>query len=197
MSEGRTMAIKETLQAIASKLTEEQSELKAQIAGAIREADNIIDDLKSANAESKQRKEKIRELQSELDGKQDFTETEKSLKAEIERLKKIETEYTTLQTAEQTKVISQWSEKAKAFDVEKTHKAYEKLTKLKEKFSFPDGEIDYQTAKANLEKFELLESAGAFDVAESRTPNGTPPNPNKLGDMPKNSGEALLLISKK
>ena len=191
------MAIKETLQAIASKLTEEQSELKAQIAGAIREADNIIDDLKSANAESKQRKEKIRELQSELDGKQDFTETEKSLKAEIERLKKIETEYTALQTAEQTKVITQWSEKAKAFDVEKTHKAYEKLTKLKEKFAFPDGEVDYQTAKANLEKFELLESAGAFDVADTKTPNLTPPNPNKLGDMPKSSGEALLLISKK
>lgn len=191
------MAIKETLQAIASKLTEEQSELKSQIAGAIREVDNIIDDLKSANAESKQRKEKIRELQSELDGKQDFTETEKSLKAEIDRLKKIETEYTALQTAEQTKVISQWSEKAKAFDVEKTHKAYDKLTKLKEKFSFPDGDVDYQTAKANLEKFELLESAGAFDVADTKTPNLTPPNPNKLGDMPKNSGEALLLISKK
>ena len=191
------MAIKETLQAIASKLTEEQSELKAQIAGAIREADNIIDDLKSANAESKQRKEKIRELQSELEGRGDFTETETKLKAEIERLKKVEAEYATVKTAEQKKVIDKWLEKAKAFDVEKTHKAFDKLTKLKEKFSFPDGEIDFATAKANLEKFELLESAGAFDVAESRTPNGTPPNPNKLGDMPKSSGEALLLISKK
>jgi len=178
MSEGNKMAIKESLQAIASKLTEEQSELKAQIAVVIREVDNVFDDLKSANAESKQRKEQIREMKSQLEEKGDFTETEKRLKAEIERLKKVETEYATVKTAEQKKVIDKWSEKAKAFDVDKTHKSFDKLTKLKEKFAFPDGEIDFETASKNLEKYELLESAGAFDVAEGKTPNDKAPNPN-------------------
>lgn len=185
------MAIKESLQAIAAKLTEEQSELKAQIAGVIREVDNVFDDLKSANAESKQRKEKIRELQSELDGKSDFTETEKRLKAEIERLKKVETEYATVKTAEQGKVIAKWSEKAKAFDVDKTHKSFDKLTKLKEKFTFPDGETDFETASRNLEKYELLESAGAFDVADTRTPNDKAPQNGDGTPVYKSSGAAI------
>jgi len=172
------MAIKDILKQIADKLGTDSPEVSSLLAAANREADNIIDDLKSANAESKQRKEKIRELQSELDGKGDFTETEKQLKAEIERLKKIETEYATVKTAEQKKVIDKWSEKAKAFDVDKTHKSFDKLTKLKEKFAFPDGEIDFETASKNLEKYELLESAGAFDVADTRTPNDKAPNPN-------------------
>ncbi len=191
------MAIKESLQSIASKLTEEQSEIRAQIAGVIREVDNVLDDLKETTAESVKRKGEIRQLKSQLEEKGDFTETEKKLNAEIERLKKIETEYASVKTAEQKKVIDKWSEKAKAFDVDKTHKSFDKLTKLKEKFAFPDGEVDFETASKNLEKYELLESAGAFDVADTKTPNDKSPLPNISGDMPISSGAALLAISKK
>jgi len=191
------MAIKEILQAIAAKLPEEMASEKAQIAGAIREVDSIYDDLKSANAESKSRKEKIRELQSELENKADFSETEKKLKAEIERLKTVETEYNTVKTAEQAKVVNTWKEKSKVFEVEKTAKNFDKISKLKEKFAFPEGEIDFDTASKNLEKYELLESAGAFEVADTKTPNWTPPKQNNGSDIPESSGQALLKISKK
>ena len=191
------MAIKDTLKSIADKLPEEMASERALIAGVIREVDNVLDDLKETTAESVRRKGEIRQLKAQIEEKGDFTETEKSLKAEIERLKKVETEYATVKTAEQKKVIDKWLEKAKAFDVEKTHKAFDKLTKLKEKFAFPDGEVDYQTAKANLEKYELLESAGAFDVADTQTPNGKAPRGFTDGDMPQSSGAALLKISKK
>lgn len=185
------MAIKDILKQIADKLGTDSPEVSSLLAAANREADNIIDDLKSANAESKQRKEKIRELQSEIEGKGDFTETEKSLKSEIERLKKIETEYATLKTAEQKKVIDKWSEKAKAFDVDKTHKSFDKLTKLKEKFAFPDGDIDFETASKNLEKYELLESAGAFDVADTKTPNDRAPVNKDGAPVYQTSGQAI------
>lgn len=172
------MAIKEILQAIAAKLPEEMASEKAQIAGAIREVDSIYDDLKSANAESKSRKEKIRELQSELESKADFSDTEKKLKAEIERLKGVEAEYQTVKTAEQQKIVNTWKEKSKVFEVEKTAKNFDKISKLKTQFSFPDGEIDFDTAKSNLEKFSLLEVAEAFSVADGKTPNDKAPNPN-------------------
>jgi len=191
------MAIKELLQAIAAKLPEEMAAEKAQIAGAIREVDSIYDDLKSANAESKSRKEKIRELQSELENKADFSETEKKLKAEIERLKTVETEYNTVKTAEQQKIVNTWKEKSKVFEVEKTAKNFDKISKLKEKFAFPEGDIDFETASKNLEKYELLESAGAFEVADTKTPNWTPPKQNNGSDIPESSGQALLKISKK
>ena len=186
------MAIKELLQAIAAKLPEEMASEKAQIAGAIREVDSIYDDLKSANAESKSRKEKIRELQSELESKADFSDTEKKLKAEIERLKGVEAEYQTVKTAEQQKIVNTWKEKSRVFEVEKTAKNFDKISKLKTQFSFPEGEIDFDTAKSNLEKFSLLEVADAFGVQETKTPNGNPPNPNDPAPPTyKSSGAAI------
>jgi len=172
------MAIKDILKQIADKMGSDNPEVNSLLAAANREADNIIDDLRNANSESKTRKEKIRELQSELENKADFSETEKKLKAEIERLKTVETEYNTVKTAEQQKIVNTWKEKSKVFDVEKTAKNFDKISKLKTQFSFPDGEIDFDTAKSNLEKFSLLEVAEAFSVADGKTPNDKAPNPN-------------------
>lgn len=186
------MAIKDILKQIADKMGSDNPEVNSLLAAANREADNIIDDLRNANSESKTRKEKIRELQNELESKADFSETEKKLKAEIERLKTVETEYNTVKTAEQQKIVNTWKEKSKVFEVEKTAKNFDKISKLKTQFSFPDGEIDYDTAKSNLEKFSLLEVADAFGVQETKTPNGNPPNPNDPAPAQyKSSGAAI------
>lgn len=195
------MAIKELLQSIASKLPEDQAEIKSLIAGAIREADSILDDLKSANAESKSRKEKIRELQAQIDGTGDFTEKEKALNAEIKRLKEIEAEHLAAKAIADKQVIDTWTEKSKVFGVDKTHKQYEKLTKLKEHFAFPtEGqEITVDMARANLDKYETLETAGVFEIStDIKDSLGNPPKPNTGNDgVPLTSGDALLRLTKK
>ena len=172
------MAIKETLQAIASKLTEEQSELKAQIAGAIREVDTVLDDLKAANAESKTRKEKIREMQAELDStKADLDKANgQDHKAELERLKAIETKYNAQQAEAETKLKNQWAEKAKVFSGDKTSKLFEKAEKVKSRFILPTegSELTIDQINKNLEAFTLLEETGYFTAETTNTGGGAP-----------------------
>ena len=193
------MAIKETLQAIASKLTEEQSELKAQIAGAIREVDTVLDDLKAANSESRSRKEKIREMQAEIDStKADLEKASgNDYKAEIERLKKIEAQYQAIQTETETKIKNQWAEKAKIFAGDKSSKLFEKAEKVKSRFILPTegSELTIDQINKNLEAFSLLEETGYFTAETTNTGGGavitTDPN------TPLTSGDALLKLSKK
>lgn len=193
------MAIKEILQSIASKLTEEQSELKAQIAGAIREVDTVLDDLKAANSESRTRKEKIREMQAEIDKAKDELEkaSGSDQKAEIERLKKIEAQYLAIQTETETKLKNTWAEKAKVFAGDKSSKLFEKAEKVKSRFILPTegSELTIDQISRNLEAFTLLEDTGYFTAETTQTGGGAviTNDPN----VPLTSGDALLKLSKK
>lgn len=172
------MAITDTLRKIADLLPEESGEAKALLAEAKREVNSLYDDLKSANSESAKRKEVIRELKSELEGKADFGETENKLKAEIERLCKVEAEYQDYLKAEDIKVVNSWTEKAKVFEVQEHDKRYERIQAVKADFAWAaEGKtLTAAEAKSNLEKLGLLEKAGAFAMPETQTPNTRPPD---------------------
>ena len=178
------MAITDLLNKLADLLPEDSGEAKALLADAKREAQTIIDDLKSANGESKARKELIRELKAELESKEDFTHTESKLKAEIESLRKVKAEYDAFRKAEDEKIVNMWLEKAKVFDVDKTDKRFDKLQSLRPKFHFAEGDnqVSVEQAKANLEKLELLELSGALVIPDTSTPNTQPPAPGKPGE---------------
>lgn len=187
------MAIKDILKQIASKLPEDSGEAKALVADAIREADDILDTLSSANKESAGRKQKIRELESERDTLKDSLEkaSGNDQKAEIERLKKIEAQYQAIQTETETKIKTQWAEKAKVFAGDKTSKLFEKAEMVKGDFIFPEEgqELTIDQINANLKAFSLLEKTGHF-TADTKPTGGEPP---KTGDpeTPTSSGAAI------
>lgn len=178
------MAITDLLNKLANLLPEDSGEAKALLADAKREAQTIIDDLKSANGESKARKELIRELKAELESKEDFTHTESKLKAEIESLRKVKAEYDAFRKAEDEKIVNMWLEKAKVFDVPETDKRHATIQSLRPKFHFAEGDnqVSVEQAKANLEKLELLETTGVFEIPKDHTPNTQPPAPGKPGE---------------
>lgn len=178
------MAITDLLNKLANLLPEDSGEAKALLADAKREAQTIIDDLKSANGESKARKEQIRELKAELESKEDFTQTESKLKAEIEQLKKVKAEYDAFKKAEDEKIVNMWLEKAKLFDIPETDKRHATIQALRPKFAFAEGDnqVSVEQAKANLEKLELLETTGVFEIPKDHTPNTQPPAPGKHGE---------------
>lgn len=178
------MAITDLLNKLANLLPEDSGEAKALLADAKREAQTIIDDLKSANGESKARKELIRELKAELESKEDFTHTESKLKAEIESLRKVKAEYDAFRKAEDEKIVNMWLEKAKVFDVPETDKRHATIQSLRPKFHFAEGDnqVTVEQAKANLEKLELLELSGALVIPDTSTPNTQPPAPGKPGE---------------
>jgi len=178
------MAILDTLRKIADLLPEDSGEAKALLADARREAKTIVDELHDANAESKSRKETIRQLKSDLESKEDFAHTESKLKAEIESLRKVKAEYDAFKKAEDEKIVNMWLEKAKVFDVDKTDKRFDKLQSLRPKFHFAEGDnqVTVEQAKGNLEKLELLELSGALVIPDTSTPNTQPPAPGKPGE---------------
>jgi predicted nuclease with TOPRIM domain len=178
------MAILDTLRKIAELLPEDSGEAKALLADARREAKTIVDELHDANAESKSRKETIRQLKSDLESKEDFAHTESKLKAEIESLRKVKAEYDAFKKAEDEKIVNMWLEKAKVFDVDKTDKRFDKLQSLRPKFHFAEGDnqVTVEQAKGNLEKLELLELSGALVIPDTSTPNTQPPAPGKPGE---------------
>ena len=178
------MAILDTLRKIADLLPEDSGEAKALLADARREAKTIVDELHDANAESKSRKETIRQLKSELESKEDFTQTESKLKAEIEQLKKVKAEFDALREAEDKKIVNTWMEKAKVFEIPDTDKRHATIQSLRPKFHFAEGDnqVSVEQAKANLEKLELLELSGALVIPDTSTPNTQPPAPGKPGE---------------
>ena len=178
------MAILDTLRKIAELLPEDSGEAKALLADARREAKTIVDELHDANAESKSRKETIRQLKSELESKEDFTQTKSKLKAEIEQLKKVKAEFDALREAEDKKIVNTWMEKAKVFEIPDTDKRHATIQSLRPKFHFAEGDnqVSVEQAKANLEKLELLELSGALVIPDTSTPNTQPPAPGKPGE---------------
>jgi len=178
------MAILDTLRKIADLLPEDSGEAKALLADARREAKTIVDELHDANAESKSRKETIRQLKSDLESKEDFAQTESKLKAEIEQLKKVKAEYDAFRKAEDEKIVNMWLEKAKLFDIPETDKRHAKIQAIRPKFHFAEGDnqVSVEQAKANLEKLELLETTGVFDIPKEHTPNNQPPSSGKPGE---------------
>lgn len=191
------MAIKTILDKIKGHLGADASaELNSLIADAIREAEDMTDSLASVNKESKTRKEKIREMETQLESLNEKLANADPSKhqAEIDRLKQIEGKYNEFLTSQESELRNKWQEYAKVFSVDKTDKRYEIVTSVKDQFKFADAdaELPIEAVKANIANYELLQKAKAFDAPAPGLPHPTP-KPIDSTDPPTyaNSGQAI------
>ena len=191
------MAIKEILDRIKTKLPADAGEeINALLADARREADTILDDLKSANSESKSRKDKLRELQSEIETLKTEAETLKSKQNtdEFKALQAKASEYDKLIADKNETLIKTWNEKSKVFALPETDPLSKKAAAVKGDFQFPET-ITPEIAEHNLKQFSLLEKTSYF-----QTDSGKPadyPHSNPGGAMPVSSGQATVNLVKK
>ena len=188
------MNIKETLAKVKTLLgADAPAEVTSLLADAERQANDVLDTLSSANKESASRKARIRELEASLSDNEEQIKvlSNSTDKAEMDRLRKIESDYTAHQKAQQDKLISDWNEKAKVFSVDKTDPLFEKVSKLKDKFTL-EGEITPEIAQKNMDAYSLLETAGVF-TPPAKTDTGYPPaNGNNLTTEDYTFGKELL-----
>ena len=190
------MAIKDILDRIQTNLGEAITpEVKALLADAKREADDILDSKSAVDRESKSRKEKIRELEAQLETAK--TEASKAQSpealAELKRLKEIETKHNAMLADSDAKLKATWAEKSKILTQDKTSKLYDKVEKVKARFiTAQEGtELTSDDIRKNLDTFELLESTAYFTTEPVDTGGKAPANPANQSTTYKSSGEAI------
>lgn len=187
------MALKEILDKIQGKLpTDIGEDITALLADAKREATTVLSDLSSANSESKTRKEKIRELEAEKDTlNQEISKlSTNDNKAELERLKAIETEFTAHKQELDNKTIAEWKAISEIFNIKDTDKRFPKISKIKDRFVLAD-ELTIDQARENMKNYALLTDAGAFEVESTIDTGGRAPIGNLPG-QPQTAGEAYV-----
>jgi len=175
------MALKDLLTKIKSKLpADADTELVSLLADASRETDTLFADLSAANAESKGRKEEIKTLK----GKVEELETNLQSSKPDPELEKKASAYDALLKKQSDEVIAKWNKVAKTFEVDKAHKSFDKIEKVKDRFVKLDGkDLTPEEAAKNLDTYELLQSTGYFEIEKapdtppdkSRRPEGAKP----------------------
>jgi len=176
------MSVKEILSEIRTKLSDEElSKITSQLSAIERDYDGVVEDLHSANGESKKRKEKIRELTAQIeetgDSESDWKEKLKKKDDEIKRLKSIEKEHTEYVAAEQKKHADIWATRAKKFEVEESDPLYPKVQEVISKFSFGTEEtpLTPEQVKANNALFEIYDEIGHFGKPDKKDIDGKVP----------------------
>lgn len=164
------MAIKEILQRVIAQLSGDNAEaLKAELRQGLIEVDTILESKQQSDGESKSRKEKLRQAEADLLKANEEIEKLKGNQAEFDRLKAVETEYLTHKKTIADTQLADWKNKQAKLQVDKTHKDYDRFTKLASRFSFiEDGkELTEAQISDNLKQYSLLEDAGFFGVQEA------------------------------
>jgi len=173
------MNIKESLDKLKTVLGADASEALSIISDIERQNSDRDRAMKAANKESEERRIALEEKDAALLAKdaEIAKATSPEAKAEIERLKKIEAKHLETIAAADAQLKTKWAEIAKVLTVDKTDKRHEKVSKIKDRFKLPQNETDELTIdeiKANLERYDLLESTGYF-TAETKPVGGNPP----------------------
>jgi len=178
------MSIKEAVARIREKLGSEVSEeINSILAGMVRTEEDLIADRTDANGQAKERKLKLREMETTIDTmKAENTE----LKTKIEGFEKEKTELGEYKT----KWVSQeqqrneankteWDGIKKRFDVKETDKGFDQINKIKKYYTFADNLTSEQISR-NLEIAKQHEELGLFSV----DPTATPPANTPKGSEP-------------
>jgi hypothetical protein len=187
------MALKEILDKIQSALpADADSSLTSLLADAKREATVVLSDLSSANKEAQKYREELKAEKLTVETVKADLDKLSAPDAEIQRLKKIESEYLAKVQADNEAVKNTWLEKAKTLAVDKTSKLYEKAEKVKADFKGLDKpeELTIDDIKANLERFSLLEKTGYFAEPTTDT-GGNAPNRGTDAPLYSSSGAAI------
>ncbi len=177
------MKIQELIAEIRKSLTaEELAKVSSSLSNVEREYLDTVDNLKSANAESKGRKEKIREMTAEIEELKDLTTSVDKLKTQIVELSEYKKQLDTIKAKEFETTKTKWEEKSKLLIVPEDNKQFQTMQRLRTKFVFPEEgkELEAKQIEQNLQAFELLETAGVFS-------SGFAPN-----TPPKSGGEKVV-----
>lgn len=157
------MAVKELL----AKHGVDNAELMTAIEGLLATAESkntdgipqsrfnqVVKERNDLRADLAEKQSEIDQLKAKVDGDA----------KEITRLKSVETKFNDFKTAEETKVLNAWSEKAKVFSVPDSDPTFEKVEKIRGKFKFPgkDETLTAEQAQHNLEIFNVIEETGYF-----------------------------------
>jgi hypothetical protein len=152
------MKIKELL----AKHGVENAELLSDIESAIDSSDMIP---KSRFNSVIKERNTLRADVAEKDSVIETLKTEKeTLKTQTEELTGFKTKWESQQEARNNEILSNWEEKAKIFAIDETDKRFETVNNLKESFVFAEEgkKLSPEQANSNLEKYNLLEKAGAL-----------------------------------
>ena len=189
------MAIKEIVAQVRAKLSDEEvskvSDLLSQIT---REGADLAEDLSSANHESKTRKEKIRELQKDVDGKGDSKEDfeRKLAKKDVElgELKGFKEKFETFQAKELKDTTVRFDKIVKGLSVDETDPKYETYKKVLDKFTLAgkDETLTIEQIKANSTIYEYAKEFGALNIDEGGFADGK----NQHGADSKDKGETAF-----
>lgn len=153
--------IKAILERIKSKISsEELAKIESDISEGIAEDEKLYAQLADLRRESAERRERVQELEA-------------IYKAALEKAAKFDE----LVEKQNSEIKTKWAEKAKILAADKTHKLFDKVQKVKDRFTLPKDdkdELSIDVIKRNLETFELLESTQYFDAVKIDT-GGNPP----------------------
>lgn len=172
------MAIKELINQVIGQLTGDGADAQKDVLRkAISEAETMQEQLIQANGEAKTRKEKVREAEAKISELNDQIEKLNNITPELEQYKKKAAELDNYKQQQYEQRLTQWTEKAKVFDVKETDKAFEKMSKAKAKFTFPADDktpLTDEQIDANLKAYDLLDMAGFFTVTDDDKGGGFP-----------------------
>jgi len=188
------MALKEILDKIQKGIpADADSNLRSLIADAVEEASHVIESNGAKNRESERLRKQNEALQEAIEAKENEIKALKSddKSAEIERLKAIETEFTAHKQELDNKTIAEWKSISEIFNIKDTDKRYPKISKIKDRFVLSD-EITVEQARKNLDAYNLLTDAGAFEVESIDTGGKAPMSRTAETPIYKNSSEATL-----
>jgi len=172
------------LEKIKTHLPADAGEAIALVAEATREAKNLQADLSSANAESKSRKEKLRDLAAEKEMLQEQIDKLSAGDGELKRLRSIEQDHNKLITEQKAQIRSQWIDTSKVLQCKKGDPLFDRAEKVKSLFVLKDNPDDYTDDEitANLEAWKPLATAEYFKPEPKHTnpayPPASPPTDN-------------------
>lgn len=190
------MTIQEILERISAKVGTEMPEVSSLIAEAKRESQVNYEDYLAVCKENKARRLNERELESKLETKdaEILKLSNSDTKGEIERLRKIESEYQTKLKADEDTLRASWEERAKIFELPTTDKRYAQIQKIRTDFAFAEenAPLGIDAIKNNMRLADTLTKAGVFDEPNPAPAQFTPPRTPDNIAVAKTSGEAIL-----
>lgn len=184
------MRIKDIIAQVRAKISSEELEkVNGLLSEIARAEDDILADRSAANNESKSRKEKIRELESNIEELNSKLEAASKQIAEFDNEKKELIEYKTKWESEKTereKVnLEKWNNIKAKFDIKETDPGFDKISKLKTYYHFGD-ELTPKQIEENLKLAKRDEDLGLFQAIVDPPPN------NPKGDPPKDTKEKVF-----
>lgn len=194
------MALKDILNKIAAQVSGDNADAIKTLANeAISEANTMQRALSDANEESRERKEKLKQAQSDLETKQAEIETLKKANPDVEALKAKAAKYDEVVKAAETEKRTAWQKKAEIFAIKDTEKLHGKVQAIKDKFRHaPEGkELSIEDIEYNMSIYDALDSAKYFE-ADSNANTGLPRSDNgNPAQGFQNSGDAVMATMKK